>query len=101
MYFQFQLTLGIDGVKDNTPWFTLSHRIHCSDSELHRVTQSGKDIVGVGSPGAVGGDITADTVGDVRVYISDVQGKGRGPGEPLVVVVDMANGQVGRRSQDT
>ena len=100
MYFQFQLTLGIDGVKDNTPWFTLSHRIHCIDCELCRVTQSGEGIVDVGSTSAIG-DITADTVGDVRVYIGDVQGEGRGPGEPLVVVVDMTNGQVGRRSQDT
>ena len=97
----FQLTLGIDGPKSDTTWFTLSHRIQCSDCELHRVTQSGEVIVGVGSPGAVGSDITADTVGDVGVYIGDVQSKGRGPGEPLVVVIDMSNGQVGGRSQDT
>ena len=96
-----QLTLVIDGTKNNASWFTLSHRIQCSDCELRRVTQSGEVIVGGGSTSAVGGDITADTVGDVGVYISEVQSKGRGPGEPLVVVVDMANGQVGRRSQDT
>ena len=93
--------MGIDGVKDNAPWFTLSHRIHCSDCEPRWITQSGEVIVGVDSTSAVGGDITADTVSDVGVYISDVQGKGRGPGEPLVVVVDMTNGQVGGGSQDT
>ena len=96
-----QLTLVIDGTKNNASWFTLSHRIQSSDCELRRVTQSGEVIVGVGSTSAVGGDIPADTVGDVGVYIGDVQGEGRGPGEPLVVVIDMTNGQVGGGSQDT
>ena len=67
---------------------TAAHLITGTDTVLHRETCRGKDVHGISDVvhTCVGGIVT-DTVGDVRVKVSDIQGEWSIPGENLVGVI--------------
>ncbi len=80
---------------------TAAHWVTGTDTVLHRETGGGKDVRGISGVHTCVGVIVTDTVGDVRVEVSDVQGERRSPGEDLVVVIVVLRCQVSHGSQQS
>ncbi len=66
---------------------TAAHWVTGTDTVLHRETGGGKGVRGISGVHTCVSGIATDTVGDVRVEVSDVQGERRSPGEDFIVIL--------------